>query len=90
MAKGKIPSSLKNPDKAEFPVMRKFGLYRTKDVSGTSGSGLVACGVIFPSGHAVLEWLSVVKSCSIFQSIADLEHIHGHEGATKLVFHEGD
>lgn len=88
MAKGKIPSLLKNPEKADFPVIRKFGLYRVKDVSGTSGSGLVACGVIFPSGQVVMEWLSAVKSFGIFHSIADLEHIHGHEGATKIVFQE--
>ena len=39
------------------PEMRIFQLLRDEDKSGVSGVGLVAVGVVFPSGKVGLEWL---------------------------------
>jgi hypothetical protein len=38
-------------------TLRVFQLMRDEDVSGVSGVGRVAVGVVFPSGKVVLEWL---------------------------------
>ena len=66
--------------------MRRFHFERTKDASGVSGCGKVAEGVIFSDGKVALEWLSAHASTAIYESIADVELIHGHEGCTKIVF----
>lgn len=86
-AKGKIESALRDPEH-DIPVTKRFVLERKEDVSGTSGVGIVAAGYVFPSGLAVIEWLSLEKSLGIFHSIAQLEKIHGHEGKTIVRFLE--
>lgn len=65
--------------------MQEFYLKREEDVSGTSGTGVVARGVILPSGKCVLEWTSFHTSVAIYNNIQDVELIHGHGGKTKVV-----
>lgn len=65
--------------------IKHFYLERIEDVSGTSGIGIVARGVILPSGQCVLEWLTFHSSVCIYKNIDDVEKIHGHNGATKVV-----
>jgi hypothetical protein len=69
----------------EVPEIRKFHLERNEDVSGLSGTGIVAVGVIYPSGLCVMEWCTPLKSVGHYNSIADLEALHGHEGRTRIV-----
>jgi len=66
--------------------MRRFHFLRLKDASGVSGVGIVAEGILFSNGKVALEWLSSHASTAIYDSIADVELIHGHEGMTKIVF----
>lgn len=70
--------------------MRKFHLLRHQDESGVSGTGIVAEGVVFSDGQAVLCWRSVsgVNSLGIYRSIEELAFIHGHGGKTEVVFVE--
>lgn len=70
--------------------MRRFHFERTEDASGVSGCGRVAEGVIFSNGKVALEWLSKHSSTGLYDSLADVEHIHGHEGRTKIVFEDSD
>jgi len=65
--------------------IKHFYLKREVDVSGTSGTGIVARGVILPSGVAILEWLTFHTSLGIYKNIEDVEKIHGHGGATEVV-----
>lgn len=65
--------------------IKNFYLKRNEDESGVSGTGIVAVGVILPSGHCVLEWLTFTSSIAIYKSINDLIEIHGHNGKTKLI-----
>ena len=65
--------------------MQEFYLMRDEDVSGTSGTGLVARGVVLPSGKCVLEWTSFHTSIAIYSNLQDVESIHGHGGKTKVV-----
>ncbi|MEU9777458.1 hypothetical protein [Streptomyces sp. NPDC047968] len=67
---------------------RTFHLQRHRDVSGVSGTGIVALGVHWPDGTATVRWLGDRPSTVVWGSIADAEHVHGHQGATELVWHD--
>lgn len=64
----------------------RFQLHRDTDVSGVSGVGIVAEGARFGDGRAVMRWLTGVSSTAVYDSIEDLESIHGHNGATRVVW----
>lgn len=66
--------------------MRTFRLIRAEDETGVSGTGTVAEGVEFDNGKAVLSWLTRYQSIAIYQSIGDVEAIHGHNGKTQVVW----
>lgn len=67
-------------------TMRLFHLVRDKDISGVSGTGIVAEGVEFTSGTVVMTWLTMHHSVVVYPNIKELEAIHGHEGNTKVVW----
>lgn len=67
--------------------MRRFQLHRDSDVTGVSGTGIVAEGVEFSNGRAVIHWVvGEHRSTVIWEDIASVEAIHGHNGATRLVW----
>lgn len=66
--------------------MRRFRLQRNTDVSGVSGTGNVAEGCQFSSGWCALVWLEGKSALSYYPSIEILIGIHGHEGATQIVW----
>jgi hypothetical protein len=65
--------------------IQEFYLQRNEDESGVSGTGVVARGVVLPSGFCVLEWQTATSSVALYKSLVDLEAIHGHHGKTKVV-----
>lgn len=65
-----------------------FYLLREVDESGISGTGIVAVGVVLPSGMCVLEWTTFHSSIALYKNIADVEAIHGHGGLTKVIMGE--
>ncbi|MFF3358364.1 hypothetical protein ACFYWN_38440 [Streptomyces sp. NPDC002917] len=69
----------------------RFHLVRTEDVTGVSGTGIVAGGVIFPDGTVAMRWNTGTSSTAIYDSIDDVTEIHGHNGATvvSLIDHPG-
>ena len=67
---------------------RVFELIRTEDLSGISGTGLVAQGIEFDDGQCVMRWLSKPRTTAIYNNIKELEAIHGHKGRTKIFFKE--
>lgn len=66
--------------------MRRFYLKRNEDESGISGIGIVAHGVVLPSGRVVMEWAREPYSININDSVADVEAVHGHGGKTEIVW----
>jgi hypothetical protein len=62
--------------------MKIFHLLRIIDESGISGTGIVAEGICFTNGKCVLNWLTKYTSIAVYDSIDDLENIHGHNGKT--------
>jgi hypothetical protein len=65
---------------------RRFVLERTEDVSGVSGVGTVADGVVWPNGLVTICWRGEYSSVVVWQNLDDAMTIHGHDGATKAVF----
>ena len=65
---------------------RRFQLLRHTDVSGVSGTGIVADGVLWPDGTASLRWKGERPSTVHWDRIADAEVVHGHGGATEIVW----
>jgi len=68
----------------QYDAMARFVLDRKEDVSGISGTGVVAEGVMFSDGTAVIRWVVGYRSTAIYNSMDDLVHIHGHNGATQV------
>ena len=66
--------------------MRTFYLYRTEDESGVSGTGRVAQGFVADNGRVSLFWLSDHPSVTLYDSIGEVQAIHGHGGKTELRF----
>lgn len=65
---------------------RRFKLIRTEDVTGVSGEGHIADGVQWPDKTCALRWRTSVASTAVYDSIDNIEHIHGHDGATQVEF----
>ncbi len=68
----------------EKEQVRRFNLQRSQDVSGVSGTGVVAEGVEFDDGTCVMRWKTTTSSTAVYHSAVELLHIHGHEGATRI------
>lgn len=68
--------------------MRRFQLVRDVDVTGVSGTGVVAEGIEFSNGVVVLQWISTWPSSVVFheRGIEAVKHVHGHDGATQIVW----
>lgn len=72
---------------------RTFVLVRDVDVTGLSGTGPVADGVVFPDGTTVLRWRDVTgpnydrgvrATTVVHQSPESVEALHGHNGVTRI------
>lgn len=68
--------------------MRPFQLHRRADVTGVSGTGVVAEGVEFSDGTVALRWCGKNPTSVVFHDngIESVETIHGHDGLTTVVF----
>lgn len=66
----------------------RFILYRREDVNDFSGTGTVAEGVEFRDGTVAMRWCVDGKpnSVTIYETIADVEAIHGHDGRTQVIW----
>ena len=69
--------------------MRRFELHRDVDETGISGVGMVAEGVEFDDKTVVLRWMGWHRSTCVWESISEVEAIHGHNGSTKVVWLDG-
>jgi len=65
---------------------RRFQLHRVEDVTGVSGTGIVAEGVEFTGGVVALRWLSEWPTSVVFhdRGMAAVEAVHGHGGKTRI------
>jgi hypothetical protein len=70
--------------------LRRFVLMRKEDVSGVSGTGKVAEGVVFSNGQAVVCFISPTPSVNVYQSIDAVRQVHGHLTRTLVKFIDSD
>ena len=77
---------MKKIAKSKLSNMKRFVLRRHEDVSGTSGTGVVAEGVQFSNGSISLHWISQYESVEQVANIAVVEEIHGHGGKTEIIW----
>ena len=66
--------------------IRTFHVIRDEDVSGVSGTGIIAEGVLFSNSKVVVNWISMHKILEVVDSLAEWQAVHGHEGRTKIVW----
>ena len=64
--------------------MRRFELDRLEDATGISGTGVVAEGVEFYDGTVAMRWRTGIASTAVYDSLKDVEAIHGHGGRTVI------
>lgn len=65
---------------------RRFIMQRDHDKSGVSGTGIVATGVVFPDETVAYRWTTDPTTAQFAERIEDVQAIHGHGGATQLVW----
>lgn len=74
-----------------------FEIHRDVDITGLSGTGIVADGAVFPDGTTVVRWRELdagtenykrgVRATTVVHpNVESVEALHGHGGATRLVF----
>jgi hypothetical protein len=68
---------------------RRFVLIRHHDISGVSGTGVVAEGILFRDGAVALHWLGDHPSTTAWPSLDDVLAVHGHSGATVIRWLDG-
>lgn len=82
-----IPSDIAvRPSTVGRPHHARFQLQRTVDATGVSGTGHVADGIRWSDGTASLRWRPTVRSHGLYDSMEDVETIHGHDGQTKVKY----
>lgn len=62
----------------------RFSLIREFDISGSSGTGRIADGVLFVDGSVALRWRGEHPSTAVWARIEDAVKVHGHGGLTKV------
>lgn len=66
---------------------RRFHLQRISDVTGASGTGRVADGVLWPDGTASVRWRTERRSIVFWDGgVDDARAVHEHGGASRIVF----
>jgi hypothetical protein len=69
----------------------RFVLRRHTDISGVSGVGDVADGVLWPDGTASVRWRGEHPSLVFWdRGRVSVEFVHGHQGATEIVWLDQD
>lgn len=64
----------------------RFILSRDEDVTGVSGVGVVAEGVLFDDGSVALRWRPPTSSTIIHSCLENVRTVHCHGGATRIVW----
>lgn len=70
--------------------MKRFTLQRDVDETGISGTGTIAEGCQFSSGECAVKWMTPIWSVVFYLNIAAVEHIHGHQGKTRIVWTDAE
>lgn len=69
---------------------RRFELVRHQDVTGTSGTGMVAEGCLWSDGKVSVRWMSECGSFICYDSVQAAIQVHGHGGRTVIKWLDPD
>jgi hypothetical protein len=69
---------------------RTFELVRYRDLSGVSGTGVVAEGCVFTDGSVALRWRGTNPATAVWPDVESVLAVHGHQGATEVRWLEGE
>lgn len=69
---------------------RLFHLQRTTDITGVSGTGRVADGVLWPDQTVSIRWRGDRPSTVFWDCLEDAEQVHGHGGHTAIAWDDDD
>lgn len=83
-----IPTDFEPEREQRYP--RRFYLYRGKDETGVSGTGVVADGVVWQDGSVTLKWLGPHSSEVSWKSMEHVEAVHGHNGRTVPIWRDDE
>lgn len=86
---GQTPPSFDDLDDFGPAFVYPFVLQRDDDVTGVSGTGVVADGVEWHDGTVALRWRGERPSTVLWGSLADAIAVHGHDGRTRVVWPDG-
>jgi hypothetical protein len=67
-------------------LARLFKLWRTVDVSGVSGVGWIAEGMVTTVGKVLMIWYGYGAGTETYDSVDQMMYVHGHGGKTKMVY----
>lgn len=67
-------------------AIRRFHIKRDIDVSGISGTGIVADGIQWHDGMCTIHWRGKHPTDNTHLSLQSVMDIHCHEGASKIIF----
>lgn len=70
--------------------MRRFHFVRSEDVSGVSGTGVVAEGIEFTDGSVAVRWLSHTSALTFFSNVKNFVTVHGHSGLGRVQWIDPD
>lgn len=77
------------PPVADDELPRLFALWRHRDPTGQSGTGVVLFGVAFPGGPVLTRWRGVttgIYQLGLWNSVDEILAVHGHHGCTELIW----
>lgn len=66
--------------------MKTFKVHRNEDVSGVSGTGIIAEGVEFHDGQCAVSWFGKYHMLEVAPNIQTWIDVHGHSGKTTIEF----
>jgi hypothetical protein len=74
------------PDARPGDIPRRWFLFRKRDETGMSGTGIVAWGIQWPGGMVAYKWSTSPSTIQIAQSPYDVQQIHGHDYDSEVRF----
>lgn len=70
--------------------MKRFRMQRQTDVTGVSGTGHIADGVVFDDGTVVVRWRTATPGTTAFASLDHAKAVHAHDGKTQFLMLDDD
>lgn len=70
--------------------LRTGELFRHRDVTGQSGTGVIAQLTQFSNGKVALGWLGKYPTVDVLDDADQVLGIHGHNGATVIYWSDGE